>query len=61
MCLLRRMKLSGALCSLLKDDSGQVRYEAAYGLARIGSKAGSAVKALTKALYDDENRAGKRS
>ena len=45
-----------ALCSLLKDESGQVRYEAAYGLARIGSKAGSAVKALTEALYDEDNR-----
>ena len=45
-----------ALCKLLKDSDGQTRYEAAYGLARLGARAAAAVPDLAEALRDTDNR-----
>ena len=44
-----------ALSKALKDSGGQVRYNAAYSLARFGGDAEEAVPALAEAL-NDENR-----
>ena len=44
------------LCTLLADEDGQTRYEAAYSLARLGTDAADAVPALQEALHDEQNR-----
>jgi len=44
------------LCTLLADEDGQTRYEAAYSLARLGADAADAVPALQLALHDEKNR-----
>jgi len=43
------------LTTLLADEDGQTRFNAAYGLARHGAAAAPATDALVRAL-DDENR-----
>jgi HEAT repeat protein len=42
-----------ALTTLMGDESGQVRFDAAYGLAHHGEAAAPATQALVGALEDD--------